>query len=109
MKTILCHIGTLDGGFGLNWQYPDLTPELFGEFLRELKYAAGFAQPRLIRLVCNNEAGSKPDWKQLRFSGEDCTLFGVVPSQAVWRVKKFLESADVKRRYKISFSVTTST
>ena len=108
IRTINAHVGEVSGGFGLDWQYPDLDPQTFGEFLRDLKRIAGFPQPNLIRLVNNSVNGWGPDWRRLRFSGEDCELYGVRPGDAVERVGRWLESQHVVEKYGLRFIVTIS-
>lgn len=108
MREVLCHVGVVRGGIGINWEYPDMAPEDFGGFLRELKSAAGFAQPRLVLLERNNPDGTKPRWTQLRISKEDCELFDVSLRSAIFAIKAFLESAETRRKYKVRFNVTIS-
>jgi len=108
MKEVLCHVGVVRGGIGINYEYPDIAKEDFGLFLRNLKSAAGFAQPRLVELERNNPDGSKPKWTQLRISKEDCELFGVSLRSAIFAIKAFLESAETRRKYKVRFQVTIS-
>lgn len=109
MKVVQCYIGTVNGGIGINWEYPDIPEELFGQFLAELKLAAGFKQPRLVRLENNNEDGTKPRWTRMRFAAEDCALFlqGRL-GLAIRRIQAFLTSAETRRTYKVKFQVETS-
>lgn len=97
-------VNIVDGGIGINWlQWEGLEREEFRRFLADVLNAAGFPCRNTVRFSRNKNG--RVDWYRLRIASDECQVNGVNPRDAVMRIRDFLASSQVQRRYGLTFEV----
>lgn len=102
-------VGVVDGGIGINFgRRHGLENEEHKSFLHDLLEHAGFPFPQTVRYDRNKQSQdgkSYVDWMRLRIPSDECQVNGVNPSDAVVRLRKYLNSGEITARYGVTFEV----